>query len=132
MTRPRFTAAQRLKCFEDHGAIVCCQGPDCDSAIYIKGCDIDHHLALIDGGKHEQENFRPLCGKCHAKKSAYEHRANAKAKRIVRKNSGQEQKPTRRLQGRKFAAGTRSWPETSPPLPSRKFQKRYRPNEAAE
>lgn len=84
-TRPKFTAAQRLKCFEDHGAIVLCQcdDPNCDTAIYIKGCAIDHALALIDGGKHVSENFRPISPGCHAKKSAREHRANSKAKRVA-------------------------------------------------
>ena len=123
MKRPSFTAAQRLKCFEDHGAIVLCQGKGCDSAIYIKGCNIDHVLALIDGGTHEHSNFSPICRPCHARKSAHEHKENARAKRRAKKHSGQDQKPTRRLQGRKFAAGSRPWPE-SRPLPSRKFQRR--------
>ena len=83
MKRPRFTTAQRLKCFEDHGAIVCCQAPGCDNAMYIKGCDIDHHLALVDGGKHEHENLRPICSSCHRKKSALEHKRNSKSKRLA-------------------------------------------------
>jgi len=90
MARPAFTAKQRLKCFEDHGAIVLCQcdDPDCDTAIYIKGCPIDHWLALVDGGKHEDSNFRPISPGCHASKSAREHKANSKAKRIVKKREG--------------------------------------------
>lgn len=85
MKRPAFTAKQRLKCFEDHGAIVLCQcdDPDCDTAIYIKGCPIDHWLALVDGGKHEDSNFRPISPGCHAKKSAREHKRNAKSKRLA-------------------------------------------------
>lgn len=111
MTRPRFTAAQRLKCFEDHGAMVICQcdDPECDTVIHIKGCDIDHALALIDGGKHEQSNFRPIAPGCHAKKSAREHRNNSKCKRVRRKHS-EPRKPCK------------VWP--SRPLPSRPFQKR--------
>lgn len=84
MKRKPFTAAQRLKCFEDHGAIVCCQATGCDNAMYIKGCDIDHHLALVDGGKHEHENLRPICSSCHRKKSAREHKRNSKTKRIAK------------------------------------------------
>ncbi len=124
MTRPRFTSSQRLKCFEDHGAIVCCQGPNCDSAVYIKGCDIDHHLALIDGGKHEQDNFRPLCGSCHARKSAYEHRQNAKAKRLAKKHSGQDENHPR-AKARCWAS--RPWPESKKQWPSRPFPKRAAP-----
>lgn len=57
----------------------------------------------------------------------------AKAKRIAKKLSGQDAKPKRRIQGRAFPLrGRTSWPETSLPLPSRGFQKRYKPNEAAE
>lgn len=42
----------------------------------------DHHLALVDGGKHSVENLRPLCAFHHRKKSAREHIANCKAKRL--------------------------------------------------
>jgi hypothetical protein len=81
--KPKFTAAQRLAVFEAFGAIVCCQGPNCENLMRIKGCSIDHHLAWIDGGKHELENWRPLCDDCHRVKSAREHIANCKTKRIA-------------------------------------------------
>lgn len=103
---PSFTKAQRLEVFETYGAIVCCQANDCDNAIYIRGCDIDHHLALIDGGKHELANWRPVCTSCHAKKSAREHVANAKCKRIARKHSEPRRPakawPSRKIQSRPF------------------------------
>lgn len=82
--RKAFTAAQRLKVFESYGAIVLCQAPGCDNAMYIKGCDIDHIQALVDEGKHKPENWRPICSSCHRKKSAREHRANSKAKRVAK------------------------------------------------
>ena len=110
--RQPFTPSQRLKCFEDHGAIVLCQGEGCDSAIYIKGCAIDHWLALIDGGKHEQLNFRPLCGACHKIKSAIEHIRNAKAKRLAKKRLGLDSEkpkrnwpPSQPRRGRPFESG---------------------------
>ncbi len=80
---PSFTAAQRLAVFEAFGAVVCCQGDDCENVVRIKGCDIDHHLAIIDGGTHELSNWRPLCDPCHAKKSAREHKANWHCKRVA-------------------------------------------------
>ena len=124
MRRPNFTPAQRLKCFEDHGAIVLCQGEGCDSAIHIKGCPIDHWLALIDGGTHEQSNFRPLCGSCHKRKSAREHIENWRAKRRHAKHfgnvkamrKGRDWPPAQPLRGRAF-------PKCSRKLQSRGFQK---------
>ena len=83
MKRPNFTAAQRLKCFADYGAIVLCQAEGCDNAIYIAEAEIDHVQALIDGGSHEAENFRPICTSCHRRKSAFEHKRNSKTKRIA-------------------------------------------------
>ena len=80
--RKPFTKAQRLEVFERFGAVVCCQAPNCDNAIYIKGAQIDHWLALVDGGQHEIENWRPICTSCHRKKSAREHIGNRKAVRI--------------------------------------------------
>lgn len=124
--RPRFTDAQRLKCFEDHGAIVLCQcnDPTCDRVIYIKGCAIDHWLALVDGGKHEQSNFRPLANFCHAKKSANEHKRNAKAKRLAQKHFGQDDKPKRKFAKGQPLRGRSDWPKCPRKMQSRKFPKR--------
>ncbi len=114
MKRPAITAAMRLRVFEDHGAIVCCQAPGCDNAIYIKGCDVDHHLALVDGGKHETGNLRPICTACHAKKSAREHVANCKAKRIAKAREAHAavvarvtERPAGSIKSRGFAKGLR-------------------------
>lgn len=88
MARPGFTPKQRLDTFKAYGAIVLCQADGCDSAIYISEAELDHHVALIDGGKHELDNWRPVCSSCHRKKSAREHKNNSKAKRIVKKREG--------------------------------------------
>ena len=87
---PGFTKAQRYDVMVMFGAIVCCQcsDPKCDDAIYINEAEIDHHLAIVDGGKHELDNWRPISSHCHARKSAREHRANAKAKRVAKKHNG--------------------------------------------
>lgn len=124
MTRPQpdrpppFTKAQRLHVFETYGAIVCCQGAGCDSAIYIRGAHIDHTQAWIDDGEHDISNWAPLCLPCHKAKTAREVRNNAKAKRVAAKHSG-ETTPKRR-----------EWPpgslrrRVSPEWPSRKMQSR--------
>ena len=86
MKRKPITAKQRLECFASYGAIVLCQcdDPECDVAVYISEAEIDHALALIDGGKHEGANFRPVSPGCHARKSAREHIANCKSKRLAK------------------------------------------------
>ncbi len=86
MKRPAITPAMRLQVLKLHGALVCCQV--CGAATYIADVDIDHELALIDGGSHDfQANMRPVCKACHAIKSAREHKNNAKAKRLATKHS---------------------------------------------
>lgn len=42
----------------------------------------DHALSLIDGGTNDLSNRRLLHPRCHAEKSAHEHRENSKAKRL--------------------------------------------------
>ena len=80
MKRPTITASMRLDVFKQHGAVCLCQV--CGNVHRIGDMDIDHHLALIDGGEHSASNLRPLCSKCHAPKSANEHKNNAKSKRL--------------------------------------------------
>ena len=130
--RPAFTAKQRLKCFEDHGAIVLCQcgDPNCDTAIWIKDAQIDHHLALIDGGKHEQLNFRPMALACHKKKSRIEHIENCRAKRRNAKHFGDDSKKPKR-KGRAWPParplrGRSTFPKCPKPMQSRPFPKRIK------
>ncbi len=86
MKRPPITVAQRLHVLKKFGAVVLCQ--ICGDAEYIAVVQIDHELALIDEGKHDaDENLRPVCIPCHAKKSAREHKNNAKTKRIQKKRA---------------------------------------------
>ena len=99
MKRPAFTAKQRLDTFKAYGAIVCCQADGCDNAMYISEAELDHHVALIDGGKHELDNWRPVCSSCHRKKSAREHKANCKAKRLAAGGRERRGKP---IQSRGF------------------------------
>lgn len=57
--------------------------PGCIQARLLAHMEFDHWLALVDGGKHTVENIRPFCIPCHAEKSAREHIANCKAKRLA-------------------------------------------------
>jgi len=111
MKRPAITPAMRLQVLKLHGALVCCQV--CGDATYIADIDIDHELALIDGGAHDfQANMRPVCKTCHAIKSAREHKNNAKTKRIVKKRatpSGNGSIKSRPFQGSRKFDGTVTW-----------------------
>ena len=111
MKRPAITPAMRLQVLKLHGALVCCQV--CGDATYIADIDIDHELALIDGGSHDfQANMRPVCKACHAIKSAREHKNNAKAKRIVKKRaapSGNGSIKSRPFQGSRKFNGEINW-----------------------
>jgi len=101
----------RLQVLKLHGALVCCQV--CGDATYIADIDIDHELALIDGGSHDfQANMRPVCKACHAIKSAREHKNNAKTKRIVKKRatpSGNGSIKSRPFQGSRKFNGEINW-----------------------
>jgi 5-methylcytosine-specific restriction endonuclease McrA len=71
----------RIAVFRDYGAVCLCQV--CGDVERIADMDLDHHLAIIDGGEHQTANLRPLCHSYHAKKSAMEHKNNCKAKRLA-------------------------------------------------
>lgn len=59
--------------------------PGCAMFVPLSAIQFDHHLALVDGGKHDEENVRVLCSIiCHKNKSAREHVANCKGKRVAK------------------------------------------------
>lgn len=90
MKRPPITPAMRLNVLKQFGAVVLCQ--ICGDAEYVAVVQIDHELALIDEGKHcTDTNLRPVCIPCHARKSAREHKNNAKVKRVKAKHSQPQQ-----------------------------------------
>ena len=78
----RFKLLRRMACVAK-----CACG--CDVWHPLRDIRFDHHLAYVFGGRTELENGRPVATQCHAEKSASEHRANAKAKRIGKKHHAQ-------------------------------------------
>jgi hypothetical protein len=87
--RKPVTQAMQLALWR-HWGIVYCQVCKIECCLFAppseqKGFHWDHHLAKVDGGPDTVENIRPVCVYCHRKKSAVEHKNNAKAKRIARK-----------------------------------------------
>ena len=85
MKRPAITQAMRWAVLKEYGASVLCT--ECGDMTLLEEVQIDHHLALVDGGAHDVANIRPLCPRCHKVKSAREHVANCKAKRLLKKHS---------------------------------------------
>lgn len=107
MKRPAITPAMRLQVLRNFGAIVLCQ--ECGNPERIADVQLDHHLALIDGGSHTVEELRPLCLPCHKPKSALEHKSNSKAKRLSKARelhqavvAGEAVRPKSRIPSRPF------------------------------
>ena len=111
MKRPAITASQRLHVLKRFGAVVLCQ--ICGDAEYVAVIQIDHERSLVDGGEHcADTNLRPVCIPCHAKKSAREHKNNAKTKRIQKKRakpSGNGSIKSRPFQGSRKFNGEANW-----------------------
>ena len=107
MKRPAITPAMRLAVLKAHGATVMCS--ECGKLVPVTEVQIDHHLALVDGGAHDVANLRPLCPCCHKFKSAREHIANCKAKRIQKMHEehvaivlGEAERPPSKIKSRPF------------------------------
>lgn len=64
--------------------------------------DLDHKVALINGGRHEEANLAPALKDAHQAKTALDVAIKAKVARQKAKHLGIYPKPVRRLQGRGF------------------------------
>lgn len=105
--RKSFTPAQRKAVYEaQHGRCAGCEEP------LGKRFEIDHVISLGIGGKHELGNWLGKCKACHAAKTAIDRKVQAKANRIIRRET-EGPKPSR-LKSRPF-------PEDRRPKGSRGF-----------
>lgn len=59
-----------------------CAIPSCREKLRAGFIIDDHALALIDGGTNDLGNRQLICVECSKTKSAQEHKANSKAKRL--------------------------------------------------
>lgn len=115
IVRKVITSASKLHVLKSHGAIVLCQA--CSEPKYIGDIEYDHWLALVDGGPDTAENLRPLCSKCHRRKSAREHIENSKTKRLQK---------AREVHGQVVARVTKRPPGKIKPRPFPKQQRGFR------
>jgi hypothetical protein len=77
--RKVFTPTERAKILADAGE----RCAKCTREIGIGvDWDVDHRIALENGGTNDLENMQPLCCWCHTDKSADDHRMASKSKRV--------------------------------------------------
>lgn len=94
----------RLRVFEAHGGICALTG------IKIRPgdqWDLDHEIALANGGQHRESNLRPVLREAHRKKTAEDVRIKAKAARVRKKHLGIT-KPKSSLPGSKASRWKRT------------------------
>ncbi len=128
MKRPTFTQADLIAFDKKWARFVCI---DCQAVSeklgeepYLYTWDLinrDHWQALVDGGRHEVENWVPRCIPHHQMKSAFEHKRNSKGKRLAAARAihesalkGEYVRPPGKVRGRS------NWP----PKGSQKIQSR--------
>lgn len=77
--RKVFTPPERAKIFADAGE----RCAKCTRKLVIgDDWDVDHRIALENGGTNAPENLQVLCDWCHEPKTADDHRTASKSKRV--------------------------------------------------
>lgn len=75
----------RLRVFERFGGVCQITGRKIQTG---DQWDLDHEVALINGGENRESNLRPVLRTAHRKKTAEDVRAKAKSDRIRKKHLG--------------------------------------------
>jgi epoxyqueuosine reductase QueG len=108
MKRPAISASMKLEALKAGQVQAACY--ICKRVCPWDQFHFDHIQALVDSGTHEARNLAVICVWCHREKSAFEHQRNSKSKRlkIARELhekivSGEMDRPTSKLKGRKFS-----------------------------
>lgn len=77
--RKLLSAPERAKIFADAGE----KCAKCTRKLAIgDDWDVDHAIALENGGTNDTQNLQVLCGWCHEDKTGDDHSAASKSKRI--------------------------------------------------
>ncbi len=115
MTRRAMTALRRARVFDAaHGICHLCR-------IAIKtgeAWEVEHVIALECGGTDDDANLRPAHVACHKIKTADDHKAGAKLKRVRARHIGAHV-PKQPIQSRGFPKRERTRVER-PPMPPRR------------
>jgi len=94
------TAKRAAEIFDDQGGLCRhCKGP-----LAVQPFEVDHRIALALGGTNDRKNLEAICVPCHKAKTARDVKAIAKAKRIARREAG-ENKRSRKIAGKPLGGG---------------------------
>lgn len=92
----------RLRVFEAHGGRCWLSGR---KIMPGDKWDLDHKIALINGGRHAEDNLAPALRDAHREKTAEDVAIKSKVARIRAKHLGIWPEPKRKLQSRGFEKG---------------------------
>jgi 5-methylcytosine-specific restriction endonuclease McrA len=96
-----------------------------------KKWDLDHVVALINGGENRENNLRPAHLKCHKEKTARDVAEKAKVAAIRQKHIGARPAPAKKMQGPAFPqsakAAHRQPKDLLPPLQPRQLYREAKP-----
>lgn len=82
--------------------------------------DLDHKIALEDGGENRESNLQPLCKACHQPKTAAENSQRAKVRAKTAAAYGIKDPKRQKIQSRGFAKKEREHADR-PALPPRQL-----------
>ena len=103
---------------------------DRDNRCHLCGCeiqtaqkwDLDHVVALINGGENREANLRPAHRKCHKDKTARDVAEKAKVAAIRQKHLGIKSAPVKKIQSAPFATSEKAAKrQPKPSLPYRQL-----------
>lgn len=75
----------RLRVFEAHGGVCAESGRKIQPG---EAWDLDHRIALANGGENRESNLQPVLKDTHRKKTALDVKAKAKSARVRKKHTG--------------------------------------------
>lgn len=97
----------------------------CGTSVQGTKWDLDHVVALINGGENREGNLRPVHRKCHLAKTASDVKEKAKVAKVRGKHNGSI-RPKQTIKGPGFPATDRSDRPSKSVLPPLQRRQLYR------